>query len=270
MGESESGQVSASAAEIYEEFYLPALFEEWPPRVIEAARIQRGQRVVDVACGTGVLARAVAERVGPKGSTVGVDINEGMLDVARGNAPEIEWRQAPAEALPIDDDSFDNVVSQFGLMFFEDQRRALEEMMRVLRPGGNLAVAVWDTLENTPGYTAVTQLLQRLFGDEAADAMRAPYSLGDQQVLQRLFASAGISGAEIQTHEGTARFPSIEAWIYTDIKGWTLADMIDDEQYELMLREARQELARFVTAEGTVAFPAPAHIVTASKPSGVQ
>ena len=270
MGESEKGQVSASAAEVYEEFYLPALFQEWPPRVIEAARIQSGQRVVDVACGTGVLARAVVERVGPEGSTVGVDINEGMLEVAREKAPEIEWRQAPAETLPLDDDTFDSVVSQFGLMYFEDQQGALEEMMRVLRPGGILAVAVWDRLENSPGYAAVTELLRRLFGDEAANEMQAPYSLGDKQVLQRLFASAGISSAEIQTLEGTARFPSIEAWIYADIKGWTLADMIDDEQYELMLREAQQELARFVTAEGTVAFPAPAHIVKASKPSGVQ
>ncbi len=155
-------------------------------------------------------------------------------------------------------------------MFFEDQQGALEEMMRVLRPAGNLAVAVWDTLENTPGYAAVTQLLQRLFGDEAANAMRAPYSLGDRQALSSLFDSLGVSGAEIQTHEGTALFPSIEAWNYTDIKGWTLADMIDDEQYEVMLREAQKELAHFMTADGIVAFPAPAHIVTAGKPSAAQ
>ena len=77
MGESERGQVSESAAKIYEEFYLPGLFAEWTPRVIDAARIQRGQRVVDVACGTGVLAQAVADRVGTTGLAVGVDINEG-------------------------------------------------------------------------------------------------------------------------------------------------------------------------------------------------
>ena len=81
MGESETGQVSAEAALVYEEFFLPALFAEWPRRVIEAARIQSGQRVVDVACGTGVLARAVAAQVGPQGSIVGVDLNEGMLAV---------------------------------------------------------------------------------------------------------------------------------------------------------------------------------------------
>lgn len=263
MGENETGQVSAESARIYEEFYLPSLFAEWPPRVIEAAQIQRGQRVVDVACGTGVLACAVAERVGQQGSTVGVDINAGMLAVAREKTPKIKWLQAPAEVLPLADNSCDAAVSQFGLMYFEDQEGALSEMMRVLRPGGNLAVVVWDKLENSPGYAIEDQLFQRLLGDEFAD--ESPYSLGDREVLQRLFASAGISGAEIRTFEGSARFQSIEAWIYADVNGWTMADDIDDEQYALLLREAQQELARFVTTDGTVMFPTPAHIVTARK-----
>lgn len=264
MGESETGQISVESARIYEKFYLPSLFAEWPRRVIEAAQIQSGQRVVDVACGTGVLACAVAERIGPQGSIVGVDINEGMLAVAREKAAQIEWLQAPAEALPLADNSCDAAVSQFGLMYFEDQKGALSEMMRVLRPGGNLAVVVWDKLENSPGYAVEDQLFQRILGDEFAD--ESPYSLGDREVLQRLFASAGIPGAEIRTYEGTARFPSIEAWIYTDVNGWTMADAIDDEKYELLLREAQQELASFVTTDGTVMFPAPAHIVTACKP----
>ena len=263
MSESETGQISASAAKIYEEFYLPGLFEEWPPRVIEAARIQRGQRVVDVACGTGVLACAVAQQVGPEGLTIGVDINEGMLDIARMKAPDIEWHQAPAEALPLDDESFDSVVSQFGLMYFEDQQRALQEMMRVLRPGGTLAVVVWDKLDNSPAYAVEDRLFQRLLGDEASDEV--PYSLGDKKVLEQLLSSAEIFGANIQTHEGTARFASIEDWIHTDVKGWTIDDMIDDEAYEILLREAQHELARFITSDGTVAFSTPAHIVTAIK-----
>jgi ubiquinone/menaquinone biosynthesis C-methylase UbiE len=268
MSESETGQVSANAAKIYEEFYLPGLFAEWAPRVIDAAGIQLGQRIVDVACGTGVLAQAVADRVGTTGSTVGVDINAGMLNIAREKAPEIEWHQAPAEALPLDDDSVDGVVCQFGLMYFDDQRTGIEEMMRVLRPGGNLAVVVWDKLENCPAYAAEEQLFQRVLGEEYAD--EAPYSLGDPQVLQQLFTSAGASDAKIRTHEGTARFSSIDDWIYTDVKGWTIGDEIEDEKYERLLREARQELACYVTPEGTVAFSTPAHIVTASKPDAAR
>jgi SAM-dependent methyltransferase len=264
MSEIDKGQVIASAAEVYEEFFVPALFQDWPVQVIDAARIKPGQSVLDVACGTGILARGAAGRVGPNGSVVGVDINEGMLAVAKEKAPQIEWRNGPAEALPFNNNSFDAVVSQFALMFFEDKVAAIKEMARVLRPGGHLAVAVWDSLENTPGYDVMTQLLQRLFGDEAANALRAPYILGDRQIVHSLFESAGISDVQIETHEGTARFPSIESWVYTDVRGWTLADMIDDEQYELLLKEAKQELQPFVSTQGIIAFSAPAHIVTAT------
>lgn len=264
MSASETGQISRNAAEVYEEFFLPALFEQWADRVADAAGIQPGQRVLDVACGTGVLARAVAARVGPAGTVAGVDLNDGMLAVARRKAPTIEWTQGRAEALPLENDRFDAVVSQFGLMFFDDRHAALREMVRVLRPGGRLSVAVWDALERTPGYAAMTDLLLRLFGDDVANALRAPFVLGDPQLLQTLFAEAGIPQARVVTRDGTARFPSIRSWVYTDIKGWTLADALDDAQFELLLEEAERVLRPFVTADGTVAFSAPAHIVTAN------
>ncbi len=135
MSQIASGQVSTSAAEIYEEFYLPALFLEWAPRMAAAAGVGPNQRVLDVACGTGVLARALAERVKPRGAVTGLDINEGMLAVARRKAPEIDWRHGAAEALPFADGSFDVVVSQFALMFFQDRAKAIGEMLRALRPG---------------------------------------------------------------------------------------------------------------------------------------
>jgi SAM-dependent methyltransferase len=266
MDARQGGQVTRSAAEVYEEFFVPALFQGWTARVAEAARLAPGQTVLDVACGTGALAREAAGRVAPGGSVTGLDRNEGMLAAARRKAPAIEWRQGLAEELPFADGAFDAVVSQFGLMFFEDRVAALTEMWRVLRPrGGQLAVAVWDALERTPGYAAMTALLQRLFGDGTADALRAPYVLGDPDALLSLFAEAGISGAQIQTLDGTARFPSIEAWVYTDVKGWTLADVIDDNQYRILLREAERELMPYRQHEGTVAFRAPAHVVTATK-----
>jgi len=265
VSDGERGQVTSSAAEVYEEFFVPALFQEWSDRVADAVKLRAGDRVLDVACGTGVLTRAAAVRVGPSGAAIGLDVNEGMLAVARRKAPRLDWRSGRAEALPFDTESFDAVVSQFGLMFFEDRRAALAEMMRVLRHGGRLAVAVWDSLERTPGYATVTQLLQRLFGDRVADALRAPFALGDPGALRSLFSSAGIPSATVTTVRGTARFPSIKAWIYTDVKGWTLADMIDDAQLARLLDEAEKALRPFLAADGTVAFEAPAHIVTATK-----
>jgi ubiquinone/menaquinone biosynthesis C-methylase UbiE len=265
MQNSATGQVTGSAAEVYEEFYLPALFQQWSGRVAEAAAIQPGQRVLDVACGTGVLARVAMERVGPSGSVTGIDINEGMLAVARRMAPSIDWQPGRAEALPFATDSFDAVVSQFGLMFFEDRHAALWEMLRVVKPGGRLAVAVWTTLNDTPGHAALAQLLDRLFGEQVAESLYAPYSLGDRDQLAKLIAEAGIPDARITTLEGSARFPSLTSWIITDIKGWTLADVLDDTQIDRLLAEAPSALSRFVTADGSVVFRTPAHIVTATK-----
>lgn len=258
------GQVRASAAEIYDEFFVPALFGAWAPRVLDAAGVRRGMRVLDVACGTGVLARSAAERVGA-GAVVGLDVNPGMLAVARRHHAAIDWREGRAEKLPFEDASFDAVLSQFGLMFFDDRGAALREMWRVLRPGGRLAVAVWDSLERTPGYAAMTALLRRLFGEEIAGALRAPYCLGDTRELTGMLEQAGIGNTRIETLAGTARFPSIPSWVRTDIKGWTLADRIDDAQLARLLTEAQRELRQLAAADGTVSFAHPAHVVTATK-----
>ena len=263
MGDSETGQVSEEAAKIYEEVYLPALFKEWCPLVVEAAQIQKGFSVIDIACGTGALAITVSVHIGPEGTVVGIDINEGMLNVAKSKSSRIEWRNAPAEELPFADGYFDSAVNQFGLMYFENRENALREMMRVLKPGGLLAVVVWDKLENNPGLGAEDKLWQQTFGEEWTD--ETPFSLGNKKILQNLFNSSGITNLEITTHKGTARFSSIENWIHTGAKGWTEDDALSDDQLELLLKTAEEELINFRTTEGTVTFPTSAHIVTARK-----
>lgn len=261
----QQGQVQRSAAEIYEQFFLPALFAQWGEPMMKAAQVGPGQQVLDVACGTGILARTAVSHVQPNGRIVGLDVNEGMLSVAQKQTSAVEWRPGQAEALPFEDGSFDAVVSQFGLMFFADRQQALAEMVRVLKRNGRLAVAVWDSLENTPGYAAVVALLARLFGTEVAEGLRSPYVLGDKTELAALFTQLPLANLQIETQPGTARFPSMADWMFTDIRGWTLADVIDDAQFELLLREAEAVLRPFCNPDGTVQFNAPAHIVTAQK-----
>ena len=265
MDDAQTGQVTRSAADVYDEFFLPALFAQWAGPVADAAAIGAGHRVLDVACGTGVLACEAEKRVAPDGTVVGLDRNDGMLTVARRKSEAIDWHAGMAEALPFPDAGFDAVVSQFALMFFEDRAAALKEMWRVLRPGGRLAVAVWDKVDHAPGYAAMVDLLQGLFGDAAADALRAPYCLGDPESIRALFADAGIAGAEVGTQDGVAAFPSIASWVHTDVKGWTLADMIDDAQYATLVETAESRLQDFVIGDGSVRFAHPAHIVTAAK-----
>ncbi|MEZ5427609.1 MAG: class I SAM-dependent methyltransferase [Pyrinomonadaceae bacterium] len=265
MSNTKTGQVNKSAAEVYEEFFVPAIFRDWAAKVADEAGIEDGQAVLDVACGTGVLAREAFSRVGPKGSVTGIDINDGMLAVAEKKEPGINWQKAPAESLPFENESFDRVVSQFGLMFFVDRVASVGEMYRVLKPGGRLAVAVWDSLEKVRAYAEVVKMLDRLFGPEAGDSLRSPYSLGDPDALRDLFAKAEVPIEDISNPPGAAKFPSIKSWVSTDVKGWTLADLIDDEKLELLLREAEKVLQPFVSEDGSVLFEHPAYIVTAVK-----
>lgn len=254
------------AAEVYEEFFVPALFREWSPRIAEAVAAEPGKQALDVACGTGVLARELARRMGSH-NVIGLDCNDGMLAVAREKGPEIRWHKGTAEALPFEAGAFDVVACQFGLMFFEDKTEALRQMWRTLAPGGRLAVAVWASLDETPGYLAMVRLLSRLFGDDIANELRAPFSLGDKKTLSALIDSSDVPGATISTIVGEARFPSIAEWVHTDVRGWTLADKLDDEQFTVLATEAETALAELTDANQAVTFASPAHIVTAQKPT---
>jgi SAM-dependent methyltransferase len=266
MEESEKARATRNPAEVYEEFFVPALFQQWGSVVANLAGVGPDQCVLDVGCGTGVLACAAATRVGLGGAVVGLDPNEEMLAVARRKNAAIEWRVGRAESIPFSSESFDAVVSQFGFMFFEDRRAALREMMRVLRPGGRLAVAVCDALEHSPGYAAFADLLRRLFGDRVADAFGAPFVLGDPRVLLSLCADAGIFNAKVTRREGVVRFASIQLLVSTERACvWTLGGMLDDAQFKQLLKESEQALRPFLAADGTLAFAMPALIVTAAK-----
>ena len=256
-----------NAARAYESLHVPALFAQWTARILDRVGLAAGQRVLDVACGTGVLARAAKARVGETGLVAGVDPDAGMLAVARELAPAIEWRQGTAESLPYEDGSFDAVVSQFGLMFFRDRSRALREMLRVLAPGGRLGVAVWDSLHNSAAYPEEVDLLERVAGEPAANALRAPFVLGDKAELKQMFEGAGVSKVGVETMKGTARFPSIRTMVEADLRGWlpVMGVTLKEEQIERILQEAETVLERYRTDEGQVVFDAPGHIVIGTR-----
>jgi len=253
-----------AGARAYEALHVPALFKQWCLRVLSAADVQPGHRVLDVACGTGILAREAALRVGEAGAVAGVDPGRGMLAVAKELGPDVEWEEGVAEALPYPDAVFDAVVGQFGMMFFSDRGRALNEMLRVLKPGGKLAVAVWGRLQESEAYPIEIALLKRLAGNRAADALRAPFVLGDKQELLALFTEAGVKSVRVETYEGRACFPSIRSMVEADLRGWlpVMGVVLPEDRIETILKEAESALAEYVTAEGPVVFSSPAHIVS--------
>jgi SAM-dependent methyltransferase len=267
MAEPERWQVSTAAAEVYESCFVPAIFGAWAGPVAQAARIRTGDRVLDVGCGTGVLAREALRRAGQGGQVVGLDLNEGMLAVAARAEPKIEWRQGDAASLPFKDASFDVVVSQFALMYFPDRVASLSQMWRALASAGRLAVAVWAPLHRARGYQILVDIAARRCGAEAAGVLAAPFVLGDQAEVAKLFVDGGISGTEIALHEGSVRFPSVKEFIRIEVKGSPLADTLSDDVMETLAAESERALAEFVMPSGEIIMPLDAHIVTASKRS---
>lgn len=260
-------QAQIDAAHAYEALFVPALFGQWAPKVANATQIQPGQRVLDVGCGTGILAREIASRIGSVGRVVGIDPSPGMLAVAKQLAPVVEWREGVAESLPFADQSFDAVVSQFALMFFADRRQALREMLRVLTPGGRLAVAVWDSLDNIPAYASEVAILERMAGRQAADALRAPFVLGNRKNLAALFTEVGVAAADITTHHGTAQFPSIRTMVEADLRGWLpmMGVILTEDLIGRILQDAEQALSSHATTDGRAAFRLSAQLVTAHR-----
>ncbi len=205
-------QVGGNAAETYERQLVPAMFAPWAPKLVDLAGVRPGERVLDVACGTGVVTRLAAERAGSAGRVVGLDINPAMLAVARalppvGGAP-VEWLEASALAMPLPDAAFDAVLCQQGLQQFPDRPAALREMRRVLAHDGRLAVSVWSRIEGSPRMAALAEALERHAGPEAANNRRAPFALGDPAQLHDLLAGAGFREVRVRTLAETARFPS--------------------------------------------------------------
>ena len=255
MEKAAAGQITAEAAAVYENFFVPALFGQFAPWLVELSGAGPGGKVLDVATGTGVVAR-VAAATGAR--VTAVDINEGMLTFARRYAREVDFQPAAAENLPFDDGQFDAVLCQFGLMFFVDRPRALAEMARVCKPGGKVAVAVFEAWEKSPGYCDLIPLVGEVVGNDGAEALKAPFCLGEGEAFEEALDKGGLPHVQISRKVGMIRHASLNDWLDTEIGGWTLASMVDAPMMETLKERARERLAGYVGADGSVSFEAPA------------
>lgn len=261
----ETFQLSVEAAELYEAKFVPSLFAEWAPHVVDAAGIAPGDAVLDVACGTGVVAREAADRLAGRGRVVGLDLNEGMLAVARGLRPDIEWRQGDAAKLPFPDASFDAVLCQASLMFFPDRASAVREMERVVTTGGKVAVHVWSSLESQPGYGRFIEVAARHAGPEAIDLLGSYWVLGDLDLVGALLEAAGLEITATHTRIGTARFDSIDSMVKTEVESTPLIDRISADVYQRIIDDSRDALKAFTTETGRAEIPIEGHVITARK-----
>lgn len=210
--------------ENYERYFVPAIAAPLAVGLIETAALQPGERVLDLACGTGIVARLAAERVGPAGTIAGLDINPGMLAVARAAAPPaaaIAWHQAPADATALPDAAFDVVMCQMGLQFFADKAAALREAHRILAPGGRIVV-------NAPGpapelFIVLADALARHIKPGLAPFVQQVFSLHDTAQLQALIAQAGFTQATAEPGIKTLALPPATAFLWQYVRSTPLA-----------------------------------------------
>lgn len=256
-------QLSVEAAQTYEAQFVPALFGAWAPHVVGAAGVVPGRSVLDVGCGTGVVAREAWARTGGRARIVGVDVNEGMLAVARRVAPQLEWRQADAVALPFPDASFDAVVCQATLMFVPSPERALAEMARVVAPAGVVVLQVWDELDAQSGWPDFYEVVRRRAGPESDGLVTAYWRLGDLDGLSSACSAAGLRVEATQTLTEPALFGSVEDFVATEVGGTPLGERLPGPTYAGILDEARTVLAPWRTPGGRLELPIRGHVVTA-------
>ena len=226
---------------------VPSLFAPWSSYLIQRANPQPAERVLDIACGTGIVARTVAPRVGSQGLVIGLDVNPDMISMARAAAERdhiaIEWHTSPAEQLPFSDEDFDIVLCQFGLMFFTDRDAALKEMHRVLRTGGRVILSVWQGLDRHPFYQTLHNVSHRHLGKSSVQAL---FSLSDSDELRKLLTGSGFQHVEIEPMSITARFPNAEeflAWeIDVDPTETPALRNLNTEAQQVILAAVRQDM----------------------------
>ena len=267
-------QVAGNAAETYQHALVPAVFAPWAPLVVALADPRPGERVLDIACGTGVVARLAAKQVGPTGNVTGLDLNPGMLAVAASvtaadpstNAP-ITWREASATNMPLPDGAFDVVYCQLGLQFFPDRPAALREMRRVLVAGGRLGFMVWQDIQYSPGFSALAAALARHVSTDAAGIMRAPFALANAEQLRAMVAEEGFRDITIDSVAGSVCFPSVSRFVQDYVRGSPLAGhvaKVSDDARAALVSEVDEAL-RSHLSEGGLAFPIEAHLASAKK-----
>jgi ubiquinone/menaquinone biosynthesis C-methylase UbiE len=267
MPEQEQWQVSGNAAELYERCSVRYVLGPWAPGLVEVAALQPGERVLDLACGTGLVARLAASKVGPTGQVTGLDLNAGMLAVARSLPPPsgapITWIEGSAVAMELPDASFEVILCQQGLQFFPDKPRALREMRRVLVPGGRVLLSVWKTAG--PYNLAVGEALERHVGAETAIKYRASRVVPDGEELRRLLVEAGFRWVQIRPSAMTVRLPPVETFVLEHLAGMPVAGAIaalSAEGRAALVRQVKMALQSYADGDG-IAVPDETNIAMA-------
>ena len=270
MAAHEHWQMDASAPELYERYLVPAITSVWAEDLLDRLGPAKGESVPDVACGTGVVARRLAER-GHAGRLVGVDLNGAMLAIAQGKSNDIKWIEGSALDLPFASRSFDVVLCQLGVQFFPDRPQALREMARVLLPSGRLGLSVYSAIEHTPAAHAFVQALDNFLGAESSRTKRAEHLSCGADAVGNWVRQAGFGRVRVETVTKQIGFPSALDYVRFQLTATPMAALLkeeDDAGRERVIKAISDDVAArmdpSMLANGRLTFPQESFVVVAS------
>lgn len=270
MDQHQRWQLHGTAPAAYERYLVPTLFAPWAADLLARVGLQPGARVLDVACGTGIVARLAAPQVGATGHVTGIDRNAGMLDMARAQTatwrPAVRWLAGDAEALPFAAATFDAVFCQQSVQFFTAPARAVQEMRRVLVPGGRCALNVAHSLPYNPYLGALADALERHIAPEVGAVMRAPCSLGNAETLRALLVMAGFRDIRLHIMFLTIRHPAAMEFLAGQLAAAPVAAAVaalDTAARMALLSDICSALQPY-TDDAGLAVPYATHVAVAS------
>jgi ubiquinone/menaquinone biosynthesis C-methylase UbiE len=264
-------QLDESAAESYERYFVPLFYAPEAQYLIELAGLRAGEHVLDLACGTGIVARCAANKVGANGMVVGLDRNECMLAVARKASvdisPPIKWQRGEAHNIPFPDSKFGVVFCQQGLQFFPDRSAALRETYRVLSPNGRLALSSMRPDKNNSEYNLLADVLERHAGPYAGMMVRSTFLPLSIDNLRALLKNAGFQNVRILIGIGPVRYPSVNEFLRREMAGSPLAGQMkswSDDLFRMIVQDLEVSLKAYIDDDGII-FPAETYFAIAYK-----
>ncbi|MDP6821749.1 MAG: methyltransferase domain-containing protein [Dehalococcoidia bacterium] len=258
-------------AEVYDQYFGPSMFTSSAKPLLEHAGLTPGQKVLDLACGSGVVTEMIAGVVGSGGGVVGLDFSPPMLGVARGKSisgAPVEWVEADAARIPFPDDTFDAVICQHGFQFFPDPSACAAEVKRVLKPGGRLTFTVWADVAEHPLFEAVFRSVAAKI-NAPYDAVTKPFKFGDLDALSSLLGESGYREVRETTQSFDVSFPSPARWTHLSVMGAAAAipefGALSNEERSALATEVGSEVSELLQSHvqgDAVVIPMKSHYAT--------